>query len=81
MMAGTGDQIDRNAHALRAVGEIVHDIDLKEEKFARPETPGVARLLAGLARRTRDDRLRIERGGQLFDDLYQSFPRRGGSET
>jgi hypothetical protein len=65
--------------ALRAVGEIVHDIDLKEEKFGRPETAGVARLLAGLARRTRDDHERIERGGQLFDDLYESFPRRGGS--
>jgi hypothetical protein len=64
--------------ALHAVGEIVHDIDLKEEKFARPETAGVARLLAGLTRRTRDDRERIQRGSQLFDDLYESFPRRGG---
>lgn len=66
--------------ALRAVGEIVHDIDLKEEKFARPETAGVARLLAGLARRTRDDGERIQRGGQLFDDLYESFPKRGGGQ-
>jgi len=66
--------------ALRAVGEIVHDIDLKEEKFGRPETAGVARLLAGLARRTRDDRERIERGGQLFDDLYESFAKPGGGQ-
>jgi hypothetical protein len=66
--------------ALQAVGEIVHDIDLKEEKFGRPETAGVARLLAGLARRTRDDRERIERGAELFDDLYESFPRRGGGQ-
>lgn len=63
--------------SLRAVGEIVHDIDLKEERFGRPETAGIARLLVGLARRTRDDRERIERGGQLFEDLYESFPRRG----
>ncbi len=68
------------APALHAVGEIVHDIDLKEEKFGRPETAGVARLLAGLARRTRDDRERIERGAELFDDLYESFPRRGGGQ-
>lgn len=66
--------------ALRAVGEIVHDIDLKEERFGRPETAGVARVLVGLARRTRDDRERIERGGQLFDDLYDSFPKRGGGQ-
>ncbi len=65
--------------ALRAVGEIVHDIDLKEEKFGRPETAGVARLLAGLARRTRDDGERIERGSHLFEDLYESFPTRGGT--
>jgi hypothetical protein len=66
--------------ALQALGEVVHDIDLKEEKFGRPETAGVARLLAGLARRTRDDHERIERGSQLFDDLYESFPRRGGGQ-
>jgi len=66
--------------ALHAVGEIVHDIDLKEQKFGRPETAGVARLLAGLARRTRDDRERIERGGQLFDDLYESFAKSGGGQ-
>ena len=66
--------------ALHAVREIVHDIDLKEEKFGRPETAGVARLLAGLARRTRDDHERIERGAELFDDLYESFPKRGGGQ-
>jgi hypothetical protein len=63
--------------ALRAVADVVHDIDLKDGKFGRPETAGIAGLLAGLARRTRDDGARIERGRQLFDDLYESFPRRG----
>ena len=28
--------------ALRAVGEVVHDIDCKDDKFGRPETPGIA---------------------------------------
>ena len=65
--------------ALRAVGEVVHDIDIKDAKFGRSEAAGVARLIVGLARRTRDDRERIERGGQLFDDLYESFPQRGGA--
>jgi hypothetical protein len=63
--------------ALRAVGEIVHDIDLKEDRFSRPEVAGIARLLAGLARRARDDAERIARGGELFDDLYASL--RGGA--
>jgi hypothetical protein len=34
--------------ALRALAEIVHDIDLKDGKFARPETRGVEQVLAGL---------------------------------
>jgi hypothetical protein len=62
-----------NDPALRAIAEIVHDIDLKEAKFDRPETAGVARLVAGLARRVRDDTERITRGCDLFDDLYESF--------
>jgi len=62
-----------NDPALRAIAEIVHDIDLKDEKFERPETAGVARLVAGLARRVRDDAERIARGCDLFDDLYEAF--------
>lgn len=61
--------------ALRAVAEVVHDIDLKDAKFARPETAGVALLLEGIARADRDDELRLARGGQIFEDLYRGFGR------
>jgi hypothetical protein len=64
--------------ALAAVGEIVHDIDCKEEQFGRPETQGVARLLRGIADGTEQDEDRLERGGRLFDDLYAAFTRRAG---
>jgi hypothetical protein len=66
-------QLDLADAGLRAIGEIVHDIDLKEDKHARPEVAGVARVLAGLAKSTREDPERIERGSRLFDDLYESF--------
>jgi hypothetical protein len=59
--------------ALRRIGEIVHDIDLKDAKFGRAETEGVATLLSGIAAATDDDERRIERGCSLFDDLYASF--------
>jgi hypothetical protein len=59
--------------ALRCVGEIVHDIDLKDGKFGRPETQGVANLLAGIVAGVDDDELRIERGSALFEDLYRFF--------
>ena len=58
---------------LQAIGEIVHDIDCKDDRFERPETTGVMKLLRGIADSTKDDAERIERGGALFDDLYNSF--------
>jgi hypothetical protein len=61
--------------ALTVVGEIVHDIDCKDEQFGRPETQGVARLLRGIADDTDQDPERLERGGRLFDDLYAAFAR------
>jgi hypothetical protein len=62
--------------ALRAVGEVVHDIDLKDGKFGRIEAAGVAQLLAGIAIGDRSDERRVERGAQVFEDLYRAFGRR-----
>jgi hypothetical protein len=56
--------------ALGAIAEVVHDIDLKDAKFAREEAPGIERVLAGIARANPDDAARLERGRQLFDELY-----------
>jgi hypothetical protein len=61
--------------ALEAVGQIVHDIDCKDEQFGRPETQGVARLLRGIADSTPGDPERLQRGARLFDDLYAAFTR------
>jgi hypothetical protein len=62
--------------AVRALGEIVHDIDLKEETFGRDETAGVAALVAGIALAHRDDKERIARAAQAFDELYEFFKRK-----
>jgi len=60
--------------ALKPITEIVHDIDLKDGKFGRPETAGVAQILAGLFVANPDnDQGRLERGFALFDELYASF--------
>ena len=58
---------------LTTIGEIVHDIDLKDAKFARPEAGGIAALIDGLARADISDADRIEQGGKLFDNLYSLF--------
>jgi hypothetical protein len=59
--------------ALAAVAEIVHDIDLKDSRYQRPETAGLARLIDGLCSQTPADELRLERGALIFDSLYKSF--------
>lgn len=61
---------------LRHIAEMVHDIDLKDAKFARPEAAGIDRLLAGLVRRHKDDAARLQEGSAVFDALYASFQTR-----
>jgi hypothetical protein len=62
--------------ALRAIAEIVHDIDLKDGKFGREETPGIAGLILGIARAHAEDEKRLARGAALFDDLHSYFQRK-----
>jgi hypothetical protein len=59
--------------ALTAIGEIVHDIDLKDDKYGRAETAGVKSLIAGIATPGADDEQRLARGAVLLDGLYDSF--------
>jgi hypothetical protein len=63
----------QNDAALVAIGEIVHDIDVKDSKYQREETAGVARLVDGLCSQTPEDNFRIERGHLIFESLYRSF--------
>ncbi len=55
---------------LRRMGEIVHDLDCKDDRFRRPEAAGIARLIDGIARLHAADRERLERGRVVFDTLY-----------
>jgi len=59
--------------ALRAISGIVHDIDLKDGKFAREETAGIAHLVAGLTLANKGDEQRMSRGAAVLDDLYEYF--------
>ena len=67
-----------NEPALGPIAEIVHDIDLKDSKFGRQETPGIERLIAGIAMAHKDDETRLARGTAVFDDLYEYFKRKRG---
>jgi len=58
---------------LRAIAEIVHDIDLKDEKFGRSQVDGIKSLISAICMATHDDNERIARGSAVFDDLHQYF--------
>jgi hypothetical protein len=59
--------------ALRAIGEIVHDIDCKDAKFGREEAPGIAAIMRGLVRANSGDATRLEQGAAALDQLYASL--------
>ena len=62
--------------ALRPIAEIVHDIELKDAMFDRPEAAGIDRLVAGIAMAHKDDEERLVRGSTVFDGLYEFYRRK-----
>jgi len=63
---------------LREIGEIVHDVDLKDAKFGRQDALGFERLVAGIALAHKEDNLRLERACAVLDDLYEYYRRKPG---
>jgi len=61
---------------LRAIAEIVHDIDLKDAKYGRQDALGFERLVAGIAMAHKEDETRLERACRVLDDLYEFFRRK-----
>ena len=56
--------------ALQKIGEMVHDADLEDEKFQRPECLGLDRILKGWAKRGMPDDEILAQGAACFDGLY-----------
>lgn len=55
---------------LREIAEIVHDIDLKDDKFQRLEAAGLNAIIDGLSKVLRDDRKLVQQTGAIFDGLH-----------
>jgi len=62
---------------LQALAQIVHDLDLKDDRYQRPETSGVAALIHGIITRHADDSRRIAEGAAVLDALYASLQQEG----
>jgi hypothetical protein len=67
------DRFRLDEPALRAVADLVHDIDCKEDRYARPETPGIAAIVDGIRRSGTDDAARLDQGAFVFEGLYRGF--------
>ena len=70
------ERLNISDRALRPVAEMIHDIDLKDSKFERPETRGIALVIAAICTANKEDLERLERGSAVFDDLYEFYRRR-----
>jgi hypothetical protein len=58
---------------IKALAEIVHEADLRDGKFTRPEATGIDLAIRGLASTHNDDHELLERGTALFDGLYRAM--------
>lgn len=62
--------------ALVAIGEIIHDLDIGDGKFARPETPGLSAILSGVCASTDDDIQRIAMASDALNQFHAFFSNR-----
>ena len=63
---------------LAALGEVIHELDIADGRFARPETAGIGAMLAGVCASTQDDLERIAQAGQALDQFHAFFSCRKG---
>ena len=64
---------DLKDSALQSIAEIVHDIDLKDDKYGRKEVEGLAQIITGLSQKLKNDNKLLEKGFEIFDALYQNY--------
>ncbi len=68
-------QLRFHDRALGLMAEVVHDIDLKDEKFGQSVTDGFNALLTGLVVAQPEDDRRMTEGMRLFDNLHAYYQR------
>lgn len=68
------EDLSRDA-ALREISEIVHDADIVDERYGRPESDGLDVVIRGMQLSLPDDHTLIRYTGPVFDGLYAYLSR------
>lgn len=58
--------------AVRKISEIVHDLDLKDDKYGNSAASGIEEVLIGIRKTTREDAAILDKGMAVFEMMYQS---------
>lgn len=72
------DHYDIDDAGVRHLARIVHDVDLKDERYCPPEAPIVARMVEGLRATYSDDGELLTHGMAMFAALYESLRQPAG---
>ncbi len=57
---------------LKKMAEIVHELDVKDERFHNSESRGIEEILIGIRKTATNDKEILEKGMAIFDMLYAS---------
>jgi len=68
-------EYDLGDPVLKEISEIVHDADLMDEKYARPESEGLDAIVRGMQLSLPDDLTLSSRTDALYDGLYAYLSR------
>ena len=67
--------------AVVRIGQIVHDLDMKDSRYAALEGPAVGRMVEGLRSMHGDDHVLLEQGMSMFEALARSFDSTAGDKS
>lgn len=58
---------------LKKIAEMVHELDIKDEKYKNPEVKGIEDILKGIRKTIKDDAEILKQGITVFEMLYASW--------
>jgi hypothetical protein len=68
-------EYDLDDPVLAEIAEIIHDADLMDEKYGRPESEGLDVIIRGMQLALTDDEALTRHTDRLYDGLYVYFGR------